>query len=321
MTLEYKILWIDDDPESVESKKLQVKEYIEDEKGFDCKIISIESYKEYVQKYGTGNINDFDLLIVDFKLDDEEVSQEEHSGFDIIQDIRDTKKIYTEVIFYSSQYGDLIDKIKSPDGYIEGIFTSTRDELIIKTQEIVDVLIKKVQDVNNLRGLIMAEVSELDRIKKRIIQKFNKEADINFKKYIKNKVFSKIRGDLESLKCLVKVEDSECNPDEINLEELQKNFFYDSYKKSRTVYKIKRLKCKDIAFTHEDYKKDVIDKRNVLAHEEEKTRESDGIKILKYPKTNKKEDLEFTEEECIKIRKDIKKYKKLLEDINQRLYE
>ena len=30
---------------------------------------------------------------------------------------------------------------------------------------LINVTIKKVQDVNNLRGLIMAEVAELDRIK------------------------------------------------------------------------------------------------------------------------------------------------------------
>jgi hypothetical protein len=62
---------------------------------------------------------------------------------------------------------------------------------------------------------------------------------------------------------------------------------------------------------------DVIDKRNVLAHEEAKTRESDGVTILKYPQNHKEEDLEFTEEHCIKIRKDIKKYKALLENIEK----
>ena len=173
-----------------------------------------------------------------------------------------------------------------------------------------------IQDVNNLRGLIMAEVAELDRIKKNIIQKFNKEADSDFKKYIKEDVFSKIKDDLTSLKCLVKVVESEFSHDEINLEELQNNFFYDSFKKSRTVNKIKSKKCNEIDFKHEDYRKDVIAKRNVLAHQKEEE-DSDG-KFLLYPNGNR---LEFTEEHCIQIRKDIKKYKNLLEQISNKLDE
>ena len=158
----------------------------------------------------------------------------------------------------------------------------------------------------------MAEVAELDRIKKNIIQKFNKEADSDFKKYIKEDVFSKIKDDLTSLKCLVKVVESEFSHDEINLEELQNNFFYDSFKKSRTVNKIKSKKCNEIDFKHEDYRKDVIAKRNVLAHQKED--EDSFGKFLLYPNGDR---LEFTEEHCIKIRKDIKKYKILLEDIEK----
>ena len=219
--------------------------------------------------------------------------------------------MYTEIIFYSSQYEELQKKLN--EHYVEGIFTSSREELKDKIEQIVDVTIKKTQDANNLRGLIMAEVAELDRIKERIIKKFNTQADSSFKKYIKEDVFSKIKNELENLNCIVQVEDSKISYDEIDLEELQKNFFYDSYKKSRTVYKIKRQKCNDIDFIHEDYYKYVVKKRNVFAHEEERVRK-DGTKYLNY--TNGMP-LEFTEEHCIEIRKDIKKYKKLLEDIEQ----
>ena len=161
----------------------------------------------------------------------------------------------------------------------------------------------------------MAEVAELDRIKERIIKKFNTLADSNFKKYIKEKVFEKIKDELENLNCIVKVEDSECGYDEINLETLQKNFFYDAYKKSRTVNKIKQQKCNNIEFVHEDYFRCVVKKRNVFAHEEEQIRE-DGTKYLNYTDGSP---LEFTEEHCIQIRKDIRKYKKLLIEIEENI--
>jgi CheY-like chemotaxis protein len=307
MKLIYKILWIEDQMNSIRGRKRVISNYIRDEKGFELEIKEIETFQQFKEEIGFESLKDYDLVLVDLNLDDDESGD----GNKIIEEIRNND-IYTEIIFYSSHYEHLIDLLKK--NRTEGIFTSERNQIDTKAKKIIDVTLHKIQDVNNLRGLIMAEVSELDRIKKNIIKKFNKEADSDFKKYIKEDVFSKIKKDLESLSCLIKVEDSECSHDEINLEELQNNFFYDSFKKSRTVNKIKNKKCNHIDFKHEDYRKDVIAKRNVLAHQKE---DEDKLgKFLLYPNGDR---LDFTEEHCIKIRKDIKKYKKNLEDIDKAL--
>jgi membrane-associated HD superfamily phosphohydrolase len=305
MKLIYKILWIEDQMNSIRGRKRVISNYIRDEKGFELEINEILTFEQFKETVGFESLKDYDLLLVDLNLDDNESGD----GNKIIEEIRNND-IYTEIIFYSSHYEHLINLLK--ENRTEGIFTSERNQIDTKAKKIIDVTLHKIQDVNNLRGLIMAEVAELDRLKKNIIQKFNKEADSDFRKYIKEDVFSKIKEDLESLKCLVKVEESECSHDEINLEELQNNFFYDSFKKSRTVNKIKSKKCKQIDFKHEDYRKDVIAKRNVLAHQKED--EDSFGKFLLYPNGDR---LEFTEEHCIKIRKDIKKYKILLEDIEK----
>ena len=305
MKLIYKILWIEDQMNSIRGRKRVISNYIRDEKGFELEINEILTFEQFKETVGFESLIDYDLLLVDLNLDDNESGD----GNKIIEEIRNND-IYTEIIFYSSHYEHLINLLK--ENRTEGIFTSERNQIDTKAKKIIDVTLHKIQDVNNLRGLIMAEVAELDRLKKNIIQKFNKEADSDFRKYIKEDVFSKIKEDLESLKCLVKVEESECSHDEINLEELQNNFFYDSFKKSRTVNKIKSKKCKQIDFKHEDYRKDVIAKRNVLAHQKED--EDSFGKFLLYPNGDR---LEFTEEHCIKIRKDIKKYKILLEDIEK----
>lgn len=322
MKLKYKILWIDDDTDAIERPKNQIKKYLEDDYGFECneEDVVVKDYDEFENDYvyeDSGkkivkdSIKEFDLLLVDFDL-----GEEGQTGDILINLIR--TKVYSEILFYSTNYSDLRSKLNNND-FMDGVFTSSRDELEEKTKKLINVTIKKVQDVNNLRGLIMAEVAELDRIKKRIIQKFSKDADAEFKKYIKEDVFSKIKQELEALQCLVKVEDSECSYDEIDLEKLQKNFFYDSFKKSRTVFKVKNLnaKCKEIPFVHQDYYDNVIKKRNVFAHEEENSR-VDGTKYLNYSNGTP---LEFNEEHCIQIRKDIKKYKELLRDIERKLYE
>ena len=308
MKLEYKILWVEDHPISIRRDKRLVKEYIED-LGFECGIQEINNFSSFEADIGYDNTSEYDLLLIDLDLGNQETKDE---GNTIITKIRD-EQVYTEIVFYSSQYEELNRKLN--EHFVEGIFTSSRNELEDKVKQIIDITIKKTQDVNNLRGLIMAEVSELDRIKERIIKEYNSQADKNFKKYVKEEVFFKIKEELENLNCIVKVEDSECSYDNINLELLQKNFFYDSFKKSRTVFKIKRLdnNCSSIPFVHQDYYDKVIKKRNVFAHEEEQTRD-DGSKYLDYPN---KEPLEFTTEHCIEIRKDIKKYKKILLEIEK----
>jgi len=301
MRLTYKILWIDNDDSIYKNHQDDIYEHLED-LGFAPQIEILQDFNSFEE--AKLDLNTYDLFILDYKL------KNGQNGNKIVEDIRNNQ-IYTEIIFYSAVPEEARKQIF--DDKLNGVYITSReyDEFEDDVLGIIDVTIKKTQDVNNLRGLIMAEVAELDRIKERIINKYNTQADDNFKKYIKEKVFSKIQEELESLKCLVKVEDSECPYSEINLDELQKNFFYDTFKKSRTIFKIKKQKCNNIDFVHENYKKCIIDKRNVLAHQEEDTRD-DGVKILKYPNGD---DLVFTEEHCIQIRKDIRKYKKLLLEI------
>ena len=297
MKLIYKILWIEDQMHSIRGRKRVISNYVQDEKGFELDINEIQTFEQFKKEIGFESLKDYDLVLVDLNLDDDENGD----GNKIIEEIR-KNDIYTEIIFYSSHYGHLIDLLK--ENRTEGIFTSERNQIDTKAKKIIDVTLHKIQDINSLRGLIMAEVAELDRIKKRIIQKFSKDADAEFKKYIKEDVFSKIKQELEALECLVKVEDSECSHDKIDLEKLQKNFFYDSFKKSRTVFRVKNLntKCKEIPFVHQEYYDNVIKKRNVFAHEEENSR-VDGTKYLNYSNGTP---LEFNEEHCVQIRKDIK---------------
>ena len=318
MKLKYKILFIEDTPKSISREVSKTREYLENDYGFEClqDDVSIMDYEGFEEEYleiideNTTSVRDtlkeFDLLMVDFDLG------EEKTGDNLIKIIRDSN-VYSEILFYSSNYEQLREKLNS--NFIDGVFTSNRDELLDEIKKLIKVTIKKVQDVNNLRGLIMAEVAELDRIKKSILLKSKDNSDL--KKYIKESVFNKISEELADLDCIIDPE-KECQL--IDVEKLLNNFLYDSFKKSRSVLKVKKLSdsCKDIPFVHDDYYKNVIKKRNVLAHEEEKIRETDGIKVLKYSDGN---DLEFTEEHCIQIRKDIKKYKKLLKDIEQKLDE
>ena len=316
MKLKYKILWIEDNPISIRRDKSKIVEYVQ-ELGFQCNdeegdIKIVNSFSDFEATIGYERTAEYDLLLIDLDLGQKPSKDECES---IIREIR-KEKIYAEIVFYSSQYEELQRKLN--EHFIEGIFTSSREELVDKVEKIIDVTIKKTQDVNNLRGLIMAEVAELDRLKKLILLKYNSkfQEDSRLKKYVKESVFKKINDEIADLDCVL---DQECDHTNIDFEKLLNNFFYDSFKKSRTVFKVKKLdtKCSSVPFVHQNYYDDVIKKRNVFAHEEEHNR-GDGTRYLNYPDGTP---LEFTEEHCIKIRKDIKMYKKLLEEIEEKLDE
>jgi len=307
MKLVYKILWIDNDDSIYKNHQDDIHQHLVN-LGFEPQIVILKDFQSFEKANSEAQLDlkSYDLFILDYKLKNGD------NGNKIVQEIREEHSIYTEIIFYSAVPEEARKQIF--DDKLNGVYITSRkyDDFEDDVLGIIDVTIKKVQDVNNLRGLIMAEVAELDRIKEEIIQKFNLQANSEFKKYVKEKVFSKIKEELKNLNCLISVGDSECSYDDIDLEKLQKNFFYDTFKKSRTVNKIKKQKCNTIEFRHEDYYQNVIAKRNVFAHEKEYIRE-DGTRFLRYPNG---EPLEFTEEHCIEIRKEIRKYKKLLKEIS-----
>jgi CheY-like chemotaxis protein len=312
MTLDYKILWIDDRDDFFKNHEDFIKEHIED-KGFDAYIVKHKSLQEYLDKDNSKTEQvKYDLFLIDLNLDNG------NTGDEIIEKIR-SNRVLTDIVFYSTNLADVRQSIC--DNKIEGVFVTSRnqDDFEEKVTDVIDVTIKKVQDVNNLRGLIMAEVAELDIIKNRIVKKhckITKNSDNMLKKYIKTNVFSDFKSKLEKYNFLISEDES--SYEEMDLYSFIDDQMYMSTKKSQTVFKIKRSHktTKSIDFIHQNYFNDVIKKRNVFAHETEQ--EDEQGKYLNYSNGDR---LDFTEEHCVEIRKDIKKYKRLLEEIEQKLNE
>ncbi len=313
MKLKYKILWIEDEPKSIKREATKVKKYLNDDYGFECKNddITIKNYEEFQSEFidtdgkVKSKIEEFDLLLVDFDL-----GEEEHTGDILIDIIR--KSVYSEILFYSSNYEELRSKLDQH--FIDGVFTSNRDELEEKVKKLINVTIKKVQDVNNLRGLIMAEVAELDRIKERIIS--NASSKVSGKK-LERYILKKIKSSGNTTK----------NQAEGHLEDISnvsfnglfsKIGFVDSNKKAMTIGEvlkecnINNPVCKDTFFR--PYKEKILDRRNIFAHVEECDISDENGNTCKFIN-----DIPFTEEKCIEIRKEIKDYKKILIEIEKQL--
>lgn len=287
MTLDYKILWIDDHEDFFRNHEDFIKEHIE-EKGFEAQIIKHKSLQDYLE-HDDNKVEQvkYDLFLVDLNLDNG------HTGNEIIEKIR-SNKVLTDIIFYSTNLADVRRSVN--DNNIEGVFVTSRNQNDFeeKVTDVIDVTIKKVQDVNNLRGLIMAEVAELDRIKERILVQYSTiKSDRSIESYILEKLKKSYDDNLK------KVESHA----EKSITEIIDNLYVDSDKKARAVKKI------NSSFDESAYRVSILKKRNSFAHIEENI--IDGQRMIG--------DIPFTEDECVKIRKDIREYKSILEVIEKEL--
>jgi len=156
MKTAYKILWVDDEPNSVDTDKEDVEEFLE-EFGIRADIYFVEappdgSIKDKLEHHLTDP--DLDLLMVDFNM-------EGLKGDHLVKLIRETDHIYLPVIFYStSRVEDLMDAVR--DAEIDGVYIANRDFLMNKVKDVVGSLLVKEQTVKQVRGLLMEGVSEID---------------------------------------------------------------------------------------------------------------------------------------------------------------
>ena len=93
--------------------------------------------------------------------------------------------------------------------------------------------------------------------------------------------------------------------------------YFTSFHKAKAINKIYKLTQKKIGVKQFffNYEKDVIKTRNIFAHVKEV--EIDGKKVLVSTSTGGEEN--FNEDRCIEIRKDLIKYREILEDIKNQI--
>ncbi len=300
MKLKYKILWFDNEPDWVESIEDDIREIVEDEY---CFIYDKELREKDEPK---ASYNNYDLILMDLNLEDEK------TGDKLIQNIRNLD-IYTDVLFYSADGISTIKKKAQTLG-LEGVYFSGRDKdaFIAKLRKVISSTINKVQDLNNIRGLVMAEVSELDILMEKVISKYFVENgnDDKIKKFnqhiIRDVEQSTKRKLVRSNSC-----DKQCSHKwkDMPIEKIIHLLDFDSSKKAQTINIIINNEHIDYAAKnanfYEDYKVDIIDMRNNLAHCISELK--DGNEVLKLKKKDA-EDIVFDSDMFKSVRLNIQKY-------------
>lgn len=156
MQINYKILRIEDEKDFVESEIVFIKEYLEN-------FWFILEY-ENPEKYEDKDFSSYDLIVVDYNLAEGQFWQ------NVIRSIRD-QEFYREVLFYS---WDGENRLRELVKDLDWVYCASKDSCREKLKGLIVNTIRKTQDVNNLRGLMMAETSEIDEIIKKIIKKVAK---------------------------------------------------------------------------------------------------------------------------------------------------
>ena len=302
MRLKFYLLWFEDSEDWIESKIDSIKEVVE-EHGFEW--VSPKICKN--EDEFTGDYNDYDMILMDYAL--AQGNADGKTGANIIKSIR-LKECLTTILFYS-QYGEAKLRKEIANRFLDGVFCADREDFIGKFENLFINNIKKIEDVNNLRGLVMAETADLENIKEEIIDLYD-SINCSKKQDITKDVLLNIKKSSDTTKTFL---------DSKNETTLFKEILYllDLYKKSVIIHRINSRGEAICDFIHSDFDEKIIQKRNLLAHVKEKiVEDTSGKKIVLESEKNGKK-LIFSQEEAKQIRKDISKYKKELEKLKDSL--
>lgn len=330
MNLGYKILWFEDEPASFRAKKRLVKRIVENF-GFN-----FPEPRNEIDGANIDNLNfaQYDLIISDLKLSDVE-------GTTLLDIIRD-KGIYTEVIFYSS-IGESALREELKKFEIDGVYCAdrTNENFKEKVEKVIETTIKKVQDVNNTRGLVIAETILLEKkIENILLGYFNETEKIldeqkdELLKNIHTKKVTRHKSDIEELekvdfkdiKTLIEKDILTASNSfdaihsilkskikELGTQMSQKGISADERKE----FEEKRQGLKDIKAELNNFRDEILKIRNTLAHVEEEFDE-DGIPYLNSLNSDGTT-LKFDNAEYIRIRRNFIKHNINLDSIIEQL--
>lgn len=321
MSLQYNILWVDDRKDEYQTLEIdkELENYLND-LFFEPHIYMYENVEEAEKKLSQIK---YDVIFSDYNIG------ENKNGKDFIIDIRKLN-VKAEILFYSAQEkppATEMDRIS----FLQLQSNTAYEELKDKMKSVIDLTVEKLNDLTNLRGLVMAEVSELDMMMEEIIKKYYLEKESNSKEWsnFQKKIIKRVEEDVKK-KILPKVSKTDNNEEKEHcekdcfhiwsnaesIEEIITKFEFDSSKKAHTIHEIAKeiFDCK--IFTFSEYDKEIIQVRNNLAHS--KSVIKDGVEVLV---TKKGGEIDFNQESFIKIRRDIKKYLEILEKIEKKIRE
>jgi len=298
MKLEYKILWFDNDPEIFDSMEDEIAGLEETIRswGFVPQVTKVSEPDEFI---GHAPYSDIDLVVVDFNL-------EEHGeGQEFIARLR-TSTVFTEVIFYSAQAAEqLWDAVRQKQ--LEGIYIAHKDNIVSRIIGVGEHTLRKVLDLENMRGIVMAEVGDLDQL----LEKIFVLAMQDVPEKGRTSVFEKFHEDAcrGVSKQQQALDDFQAAPSVEKLLGL-----CDSAKRWASYRRVRKVHEHLRSFSVGDYQSEVLTPRNALAHGIPSTTEDGSLRFNHHGNI-----FAFNEATSRELRHTIIKYRVILEEVREAL--
>jgi CheY-like chemotaxis protein len=295
MRLNYKIVWFEDDSGFFDSLGLDKIEEHLDANGFDAMIHRMSGDEDLPTVIKEAQKSD--LIIMDFGLEGG------NFGDELIKQIRDLN-INTEVIFYSNRgVGQLREFVR--DKELDGIFCRPRDGIEHEVLPVIDSTIRKVLDLENSRGLAMAELGDLDLVMNSIIIDVHNSSSERAI-FIKGKMKKRLESHLKSMAKELEGFDS------LAIGALVENL--DSTKRLNTMISI----CKELKLTSDQaqlrgYHDEVIVPRDCLGHGIPEETENG------YVFRHRGKEYIYNAESSTSLRNGFRRFKKQLEELRKEL--
>ncbi|MFB9136366.1 hypothetical protein ACFSJQ_14005 [Vibrio olivae] len=191
MKSEYKILWFEDQFDEVAGDYERVGQLVS-EYGFIpdiTKKISVTEDEIELLSSQLSSYNPYDLIIFDYDL-----GGQSENGLSIASHLR--SKIFTDMVFYSGQVPKQLRKMLF-DNEVDGVFIVHRDSFYDDIEPIIEDHIKKMSDINNMRGVVMSETSKMDLAIREILIAWSTNAGIDDNERALNKLKNRLTRKLE----------------------------------------------------------------------------------------------------------------------------
>lgn len=145
MNCKFKILWFEDDYSWFKMEKNRIVLLLNQH----CLVAEIERKDGYEFNVDSLLDSSYDLILMDYKL-------AETTGNEIILQIR-SSDIFTDILFYSSHYDEMLNSVLNISPPLDGIYYSDRKLELFqeKISNVINKIVKRSEDLINLRGVVL----------------------------------------------------------------------------------------------------------------------------------------------------------------------
>lgn len=319
MRHEYCILWFEDDEDFVTDTQDYFCSELR-ELGFRLKLI----HEEDISRFDILDFSEVDLILSDLNMDPES-KDDDDTGEELIEKIRD-KGILTEIFFYSGVSTNLensVQRLSKDISHIQRLgIHAGRSGLEKKVISFIGASIRKLEDLNNMRGLVISQAIELENDIIQICslllpdpaQNQDKTADAHevLRKRLDNKMDCNSCKEKYALKDSAELSFSTLLDRKLLTSSDKFHILKGYLKRLKSDCSTEQLVLINKLLKHPTFEIDFLDHRNIYAHQPVEVHK--GKQILR--SINKRaDDITHDKEWCSVIRKNFLDYADLLADL------